>query len=229
MVREVYLADVALGSGRAKIIVAVASAEDVRLALESECDIVEVRADLAPTEWEKLLQAVRGRRPILATVRSESEGGKCPDALYEETVTRLLAQSPEAIDVQVDHPAAATLVQRAHEVGCKVVGSFHDFAATPSVEKICEKFADASELGADVCKVALMPHGGKDVLTVLEALRLTAAEINRPLIGIAMGKVGQLSRLAGLDFGNCATFAAAGNASAPGQLRVDQLRQIICD
>ena len=76
-------------------------------------------------------------------------------------------------------------------------------------------------LGADICKIATMPHSPADVLTLLDATRIMAEEhADRPLITMAMGALGIVSRVSGETFGSAATFGMAGTPSAPGQIPV---------
>ena len=84
------------------------------------------------------------------------------------------------------------------------------------------------KLGADIPKIAVMPQSKKDVLTLLAATEEMASEhADRPIITISMGKDGMISRLCGEVFGSALTFGTAGKASAPGQINVDELRQVL--
>ena len=47
------------------------------------------------------------------------------------------------------------------------------------------------------------------------------------LITMAMSGIGMISRLSGECFGSAVTFGAARKASAPGQIGVEQLREIL--
>ena len=48
-----------------------------------------------------------------------------------------------------------------------------------------------------------------------------------PIITMAMGSLGAITRAAGAVFGNAMTFGAAGKASAPGQIEVHTLKTIL--
>ncbi|HBT96405.1 MAG TPA: type I 3-dehydroquinate dehydratase, partial [Desulfobulbaceae bacterium] len=50
-------------------------------------------------------------------------------------------------------------------------------------------------------------------------------ELDLPLVTIAMGRDGRLSRIAGGLFGSDITFAAGFGASAPGQITTHKLRE----
>jgi 3-dehydroquinate dehydratase-1 len=176
--------------------------------------------------------AARGT-PLIVTRRSEREGGAATGlddgqaiALYEAICA---ARCADFIDYELGNGGAKfARVRRAareHRVG--LIGSFHDFASTPSVSVLVEKFAQAKREGADVAKVAVMPHDPRDVLTLLAATWQARCALDMPLVSMAMGPLGVLSRIGGSLFGSSLTFAAGERASAPGQMQVDDLRQAL--
>jgi 3-dehydroquinate dehydratase-1 len=77
--------------------------------------------------------------------------------------------------------------------------------------------------GADVVKIAVTPQSTADVLTLLGATARAAETLDVPVIGIAMGELGRVSRLCGGEFGSAATFATVGEGSAPGQMTAEQV------
>ena len=83
-------------------------------------------------------------------------------------------------------------------------------------------------LGADIPKIALMPNCKKDVLTLLEAtLEMSEQYADRPIITMSMAGTGVVSRLTGETFGSALTFGAASPASAPGQIGVHEVPQVL--
>ena len=50
---------------------------------------------------------------------------------------------------------------------------------------------------------------------------------DRPVISMAMGSLGSISRIAGENFGSAVTFATVGAASAPGQFPIQELRTMM--
>ncbi|HEY3532308.1 MAG TPA: type I 3-dehydroquinate dehydratase, partial [Casimicrobiaceae bacterium] len=97
----------------------------------------------------------------------------------------------------------------------------------PDAATLAAKFEQAKREGADVAKVAVMPHDPADVLALLDATWRAARALDIPLISMAMGPLGALSRIAGHLFGSSLTFAAGERASAPGQMPIDALREAI--
>ena len=76
-----------------------------------------------------------------------------------------------------------------------------------------------------MCKIAVMPHSREDVLTLMEAGIRADAQLTVPLIAIAMGPLGILTRLGAQWLGSCLTFGTAGQESAPGQMEAGALRR----
>ena len=82
--------------------------------------------------------------------------------------------------------------------------------------------------GANIVKLAVMPKKKQDVLDVL-AVTSEFQEENpsTPVITMSMGDMGVISRLCGESFGSCVTFAAHKQASAPGQMALEDVSEIL--
>ena len=91
--------------------------------------------------------------------------------------------------------------------------------------KIMEKM---QQLGADVVKLAVMPESSRDVLALMEAsLEMFENKGKCPFITMSMAKAGVITRLAGDLTGSAVTFAAAAQASAPGQVSAWKMPEIL--
>ncbi|UZD62084.1 type I 3-dehydroquinate dehydratase [Brevibacterium sp. JSBI002] len=207
---------------------------------------------LAGAALRLLPRALTAGLPILLTVRTGFEGGQVEiiEDDYAEVVRELIAGVadveadagtaagtgptgtaasgvPVAIDVEIDRAESGSLIASAREAGVPVVASHHNFESTDSVERLLKTFAEMSEAGADVAKVAMMPQAPADVLRLLEATAAADASLPVPVLGISMGPLGRTSRIMGADFGSCATFAQIRLASAPGQIEAAVLAEIL--
>lgn len=214
-------------------------ARQARLAQQQGAGAVELRADLLadPAQVRAALDAVRAaleaapgacRLPLLLTYRSATEGGKGAGhgQGYEDYLASLLRLRPPvaAVDIEMACPASKALVAEAKAGGYDVVGSCHDFTATPSAAQITQKLAQITAAGADITKVAYMPRTAQDVAALRHAAHdFAGAYPHQPLIAISMGQLGAPSRT---DLVNCLTFAtiADGAASAPGQATIAYVR-----
>ena len=207
-------------------------ARQARLAQQQGAGAAELRADLLadPAQVCAALTAVRAASslPLLLTYRSTTEGGKGAGhgQGYEDYLASLLQLRPAvaAVDIEMACPASKALVAEAKAGGYDVVGSCHDFTATPSAAQIAEKLAQITAAGADITKVAYMPRTAQDVAALRHAAHdFAGAYPHQPLIAISMGQLGAPSRT---DLANCLTFAtiADGAASAPGQATIAYVR-----
>ena len=125
-------------------------------------------------------------------------------------------------------PGAKKLIDLAHSYGVKVIASNHDFDATPEKDEIVRRLRMMQDYGADIPKMAVMPKSKQDVLTLLSAtLEMSEQFADRPIITMSMAGTGVVSRLAGETFGSALTFGAATKASAPGQINVNELAQVL--
>lgn len=207
-------------------------ARQARLAQQQGAGALELRADLLadPAQVRAALTAVRAASslPLLLTYRSTTEGGKGAGhgQGYEDYLASLLQlRLPvAAVDIEMACLASKALVAEAKAGGYDVVGSCHDFTATPSAAQITQKLAQITAAGADIAKVAYMPRTAQDVAALRHAAHdFAGAYPHQPLIAISMGQLGAPSRT---DLVNCLTFAtiADGAASAPGQATIAHVR-----
>lgn len=207
-------------------------ARQARLAQQQGAGAAELRVDLLadPAQVRAALTAVRAASslPLLLTYRSATEGGKGAGhgQGYEDYLASLLQLRPPvaAVDIEMACLASKALVAEAKAGGYDVVGSCHDFTATPSAAQIAEKLAQITAAGADITKVAYMPRTAQDVAALRHAAHdFAGAYPHQPLIAISMGQLGAPSRT---DLVNCLTFAtiADGAASAPGQATIAHVR-----
>lgn len=184
---------------------------------------------LALGEIRQLLKEI----PLLFTFRSKKEGGETEisdEAYFELNRQAAVSGLTDVIDIELfnDEAQIRSLVNDAHAAGVKVIMSNHDFHKTPAQEDIIYRLRRMQDLGADLPKIAVMPQSPQDVLTLLSAtLTMKEKYATRPLITMSMGKSGGVSRVTGRLFGSAMTFGTVGQASAPGQIAITQLRELM--
>lgn len=247
MAQPVLVKNLAIGEGQPKIAIPLTAPtlsgleEALDPLAEVPCDLVEWRGDCyapirEPGSWQASLVLFRQRiphLPLLFTIRTTVEGGQLE--ISTEDYVRLLEEvmdsgAMDLVDVELSRgkDVMEHLVNRAHRAGIKVVGSCHDFQKTPSRETLVRTLCTMQDLGCDLAKYAVMPQKEEDVLTLLAAtLEMKEAHPRTPVITMAMGPMGAITRIGGGRFGSAVTFGTAGAASAPGQLPADLLAQVI--
>ena len=244
--KAVKVRNLEIGSGMPKICVPIVGKtreeilEAAREIKEAPVDLIEWRADWFKDVFDiehvksilAELRSIIGEIPLLFTFRTKTEGGE-KEIAYEQ-YKRLLKCVAEKglvdlIDVEVfiDNGVSA-LITEIQEAGVSVVGSNHDFNKTPAKEEIIRRLCHMQVVGADIPKIAVMPQTEADVLILLGATKeMTVKYADRPIITMSMAGMGVVSRIAGEIFGSAVTFGAMHKASAPGQLEVQKLREIL--
>ncbi|MEU5842210.1 type I 3-dehydroquinate dehydratase [Rhodococcus sp. NPDC047139] len=245
-ITPVRVRDVVIGEGTPTIVVPVmgrtpAALREQVAAVAGRADVVEWRVDFfdriddiaAVAEQAAGLATQLQGTPLLATCRTANEGGQVEisdDAYADLTVALAESGAVDLVDVEYrrDRAAVDRIVAAAHARHVAVVASNHDFDATPPKDEIVARLREMQDLGADICKIAVMPRTTGDVLVLLDATRTMHEDYaDRPLITMSMGGLGVLSRIAGQVFGSAATFGMVGTASAPGQIDADELRSVL--
>ena len=82
-------------------------------------------------------------------------------------------------------------------------------------------------LGADICKIAVMPRNRRDVVALTAACAQADDALTQPIIAISMGEMGMPTRICAEAMGSCLSFGTAGAASAPGQMEAGTLREAL--
>lgn len=245
--KTVTLRGVEIGAGAPKVIVPiVADTAEGILAKAAEfashdMHVVEWRVDFYQDVFDiakvldtlsKLRKAL-GNTPILFTFRTKKEGGeKEIDMEAYTALNKAVAESGnvDAVDVEIfsGDQVVRENIDNIHASGVVVVGSNHDFGKTPAKADLIYRLRKMQDMGADLPKIAVMPKSPADVITLLDATQEMANQYaDRPIITMSMGGQGVISRLCGEVFGSAMTFGAVGQVSAPGQISVEQLNQVL--
>lgn len=244
--KSVKLGTFRLGEGRPKVILPITEETEVDVVncanyyRRQEADMVEWRIDYYEdfTDFEGLAELTKRvktsiQKPLIATFRTIGEGGEAAigRSQYVEMYRYIIeARAVDAIDVEFDRgqDILDDLIPFAHKHKVKVIVSHHDFIKTPTSNNLVEKLQALGQTQADICKIAVMPHDEADVLNLMTASQTASTLIDQPLITMAMGKLGLVTRLAGEIFNSAATFAAVdGMISAPGQIDLDTLNDAL--
>jgi 3-dehydroquinate dehydratase / shikimate dehydrogenase len=220
------------GTGVARIcaVVAASTAEEFRALVRAglrETPTVELRLDWLAndTEREKALDWLRKFAPkkavFLATCRRRVGGGE-------------LAGGPEA---------ELYWLRKANQAGCawcdleietlrempgktvesrglpeRVLLSIHDFRRTP---KLPAKLKLAARGGASAVKVAAMARKLSDSSRLLRLARGS-----QKVVAVPMGEIGLPARILALREGSALLYAPVATATAPGQVRLQELKEL---
>ncbi|MBU3084075.1 type I 3-dehydroquinate dehydratase [Acinetobacter seifertii] len=210
------------------------------IANTADADLAEFRIDLLSfaSDTKQVialgheLKKILGHKPMIATIRTKNEGGQLEisDADYGKTYQAYL-KNPfmDWLDVEMfrDQKLVSEIVQKAHQKKVLVVMSNHDFQKTPSQDEIEKRLLKQDQMGADILKIAVMPKSKQDVFTLMNATLKVSQQTTKPLLTMSMGQLGTISRVATANMGGSYSFGMIGQASAPGQIDVTKLKQIL--
>jgi 3-dehydroquinate dehydratase-1 len=245
--KPLIIKGVALGEGAPKTIVSLMST-DVQGSLDAieagknvGVDCYEWRADFCTAVHEpakmvqdcKSLAAALPDNPLLFTFRSTSQGGQLAIPVDEYVALNKALIESELIDLVdietwIGDEAILDLVRCAKRHRVATVISYHNFQGTPSKEWMVSLLTHMQDLGADIPKIAVMATSPHDALMLLDATdEMARLHAQGPLLTMAMGRDGSITRLAGELVGSALTFCALETASAPGQVDVVQARAMM--
>lgn len=247
MIKTVIIRGLEIGTDMPKIVVPIvektrsAILEKAKSFKDLRIDLVEWRADFYDDAL-KLdhvlatlveLRTALIERPLLFTFRTKREGGeKEIDMDAYTALNKVVAWSGNADMVDVELFSGDETVKRnianIHEAKVPIVGSSHDFHSTPDKAELVSRLRRMQELDMDIPKMAVMPTNTQDVLTLLSASsKMHETYADRPIVTMAMGPLGVISRLSGEVFGSALTFGSVGHVSAPGQIPVVELADVL--
>lgn len=203
-----------------------------RAALLQGADILEIRLDLLGIKDTKsaleMIAEVKAAVNLscIATNRLPIDGGKW-EGPEEKRIQLLLDILPVVDAVDVELAAAPDLreklISTTHELGKTVIVSHHDFNGTPPMDKIKDMLEMAWQSGGDIAKFAVKANSSADTINLL---RITH-EATRPVCLIAMGDLGKHTRVIAPFYGSVLTYGSVGEAVAPGQLSIAELKRMM--
>lgn len=213
-----------------KSIVASIGRKPVESALKAKqlgADILELRIDLIEAEADasKTLQALKKLGlPVIITNRVKQEGGAW-DGSEDERIKKLLSLLPsaDAVDIELCAEERDAVVKKAKKTGKTVITSTHDFQRTPENDVMLGVIRESFEAGGDIAKLAVMPCSLDDVLRLFEVTLQSKGKV----CTIAMGSIGRHSRVIAPIYGSTMTYGYVDAPTAPGQLRVDELKHAL--
>jgi 3-dehydroquinate dehydratase I len=202
--------------------------------MASRCDIVELRWDLVYAEDDGWRESIgfwrRENLPLLLTARVPAEGGKC--VIADEDLLWMAGRvgvgdywDCELASWTDDRARRELLVRGWDEIVPRLVLSFHDFQATPSLDVLRALRDRAVAEKAHVFKVATFLQTEKNLDVLLELQREDAGIA---VATMGMGQLGPESRVRCAVAGSVLNYGYLGSEpTAPGQWEAGALRGAI--
>lgn len=203
-------------------------------------DIVEWRIDFYEDVFDikEVLETLRElrliilNRLIIFTFRRRIEGGEKEISIeYYLDLNRQVSQSGNVdivdIEVSIGENIGKSIIKEIQKSNVHVIASNHNFLKTPNKEDMIGIIKKMDEIGADIFKLAVMPRSNQDVIDLLLITHEMKGYTKKPIVTMSMGELGIISRISGGLFGSSITFGSSGESSAPGQLPVEELYNIL--
>jgi 3-dehydroquinate dehydratase type I len=194
-------------------------------------DLVELRIDRIPGADLKRLLTAR-RTPVIVTNRRREEGGEFVGTEKErvERLKEAVRLGADYVDIETTTDPALKTGLRGSLVGrpAQLIISWHDFSGTPPSEFLKAKLEECMADGPAIVKIVTHADDTVDCLRVLELIPY-ARQRGQAVIAFCMGRLGKISRIMAPLLGSVISYASLepGEASAPGQLTIHQMREIV--
>lgn len=226
------MAESVFGTGTARIcaVVAASRVADFRALVSKalrESPTVELRLDWLANDRERqtaldwLKRLAPRRATFIATCRRRIGGGEFAGSAPEELFWLMKAKEAGCAWCDLEIETLRELPEQSVEgyaIPPKVLLSIHDFRRTP-------KTLPAAKIrkhgGVDAIKVAAMSQNLGDSLRVLRLARDSGQ-----VVAIPMGEIGLPGRILSLRAGGALVYAPVGEATAPGQVPLREMRDL---
>jgi 3-dehydroquinate dehydratase-1 len=182
--------------------------------IEGGVDIFEIRADLFDKPIDKVVAYINTvkesiRAPLIGTIRETD----CNRAVRSDWLISL-SRHVDIIDVELGTPRWRDVVDAADDSSTIIMVSEHDFNATPEMPGLKNIVKRSLKQGAKIVKIATMAKSASDVTRLM---RFTE-ECDVPVVTMAMGGVGRISRVVAPLFGSLFVYGYLRKPVVPGQL-----------
>lgn len=196
---------------------------------DATCDVIELRLDTLQLSEANIRQALEGNATsVLLTARHPAEGGQgAEDAAGRAALIEPLLDLAALVDIELRSAMEMReLIQKAHGKGVQVMGSFHDFQATPGDEVLRGAIGFGQPAGLDAVKIATFLNTQEDLARLM---KLTSETHRLRLSVMGMGPLGRVSRLVLAKCGSLLNYGFIGAANAPGQWPAARLKELLAE
>lgn len=140
------------------------------------------------------------------------------EELVENRIIRWSMGIADIVDVDSDNTQLIRLVHEARRKHTKTLISHHEFERMPKKDEIAEMYLKMEKNGGDILKIAAVASNELETYEMLEgAAQYSRLKKAKPIVAIAMGEEGQVSRICAGDFGSVLSYACGSKPTAPGQ------------
>lgn len=189
-------------------------------------DFFELRLDALRDCLEEIESALpKLRAPLILTARHPAEGGRhALSASARRALLRRFLDHAAFIDIELcSAREMRSLITEARHCKIGLIISSHDLRDTPPPAVLRDQLKAAIGCGADIFKIATRTDSAAQLARLLSFFQENSGPF--PVAAMGMGKLGGESRRRLLRLGPALHYAAVGEANAPGQPTLRQLRR----
>ncbi len=234
--KSVVIGGLTLGNAPCMVATALADSADTMLeqvqrASSLDADLIELRVDRLPSAKDIGIVIEAAGCPHIVACRSPQFGGFF-QGTEEERISRLEAAvqaGATAVDVEYFAPQdlRSRVLSAAREHGVPVLVGYENMQCTPNREALTAGLREIKALSPDLIKLAVRAHSHEDLLTLLQVVIEARSFLDVPFAAIALGASGAPSRPMACILGASFTYCAMEQGSVPGQLTIQETRDII--
>ncbi len=184
-------------------------------------NFAEIRLDKMSVTVDDVRKIFSQHPRLIATCRPGVIEDKKRKLLLEEAISAGAAFVD--LELEASDVFKESLIKKAHQSGCKTIISYHNFKKTPKKVELEHVVRWCFNSGADIAKIACRVSSREDNARLLGLL-----EDGRPLVVVAIGGLGKITRIVSLFLGSPFTYASLerGKETAEGQLDRETLKKI---
>ncbi|MFX1315927.1 MAG: type I 3-dehydroquinate dehydratase [Promethearchaeota archaeon] len=208
--------------------------------IEFRFDFIDNFENITKDLGSRLLNIIPPNISTIFTFRANTEGGKIKvDEKERLKILEILVNAqPDFIDIEMNSAEEILnyIINLASNKKVNLIFSFHDFEKTSSYKETLElilKFEEklinkmiinSNIVEKSVYKVIFTAQNFEDNLTPINVCKYFSNN-NRKIISFCMGEIGIFSRIICTKFGSFMTYASLDRKTAPGQIRIEKLRE----
>jgi len=199
----------------------------------AQAGMLELRIDgIQKVDLKKMLAEKKGE--ILVTNRVREEGGAFAGGERERValLKKAIALGCDYVDLEIRTEEALILELKKkiadYQGRTRLILSYHNQERTPSLDALRKKVEEGHKAGADIVKIVTCAKKMEDNLTVLSLIPY-AQKKGLKIIAFCMGAQGKITRIMAPMLGSYLTYASLekGGESAPGQMTVKEIKQVL--
>jgi 3-dehydroquinate dehydratase-1 len=194
------------------------------MAALAKVSFAEIRLDVSGITTSEINSVFSSGKRLVATCRA----GFYSDDERRVRLLEAICAGAAFVDVETesDEDFRKTITEQAGLNNCKLIVSYHNFDATPSLSEMCRIVDTCKKQGAEVVKLVTAARNASDAARVLS---LYDKYHDTNLIAFAMGEAGLITRVACIYLGAPYTYAAISDDKplANGQLSMEKIGNVI--